>query len=251
MLVRGSAAANFNPFTVLIRPLAEFEALTIIHSSAAPLAVVQWHGSFGWVQHSKLTGTQRCGFLLLKDCRSMTVELGLAITFRFRNKPGVPLGHGPGSRGFKDLPWVALTIPKYHLVTRLSLSCTTAYAGSGSGPWSIPIWVWPTLKVWGNTTNNRFLSSHVVPGCRRGPALGRGALASAGRIVVGNKARLAISWPTAAINADPLPSDGQYLRVIGLVSPIGPGTPQAVGGSRQEVEPSNSTPARGSSSCLA
>lgn len=74
------------------------------------------------MQHSKLTGTQRCGFLLLKDSRSMTVELGLAITFRFRNRPGVPLEHGPGSRGFNDLPWVALTIPKYHLVTRLSLS---------------------------------------------------------------------------------------------------------------------------------
>lgn len=73
------------------------------------------------MQHSKLTGTQSCGLLLSKTRRSMTVELGLAITFRFRNEPGRPLGHGPGSRGFKDLPWVALTIPKYHLVTRLFL----------------------------------------------------------------------------------------------------------------------------------
>lgn len=52
-----------------------------------------------------------------------------------------------------------------------------------------------------------------------------------------NKARLAISWPTSAINADPLPSEGQYPRVIGLVSPIGPSTPQAVGGSRQKLSP--------------
>ena len=65
----------------------------------------------------------------------MTVELGLAITFRFRTGPGVPLEHGPGSRGFKDLPWVALTIPKYHLATRLSLSNgTTAMQGPEVAP---------------------------------------------------------------------------------------------------------------------
>lgn len=105
-------------------------------------------------------------FVLSENRRSMTVELGHAITFRFRTGPCAPLEHGPGSRGFKDLPWVALTIPKYHLVTRFSLKWYHKHAGSGSDPWSIPIWHRRRWESGASTTNKRLLPR---PGSRRTP----------------------------------------------------------------------------------
>lgn len=151
----------------------------------------------------------------------MSIELGLAITFRFRTWPGVPLEHGPGSRGFKDLPWVALTIPKYHLATRLSLCWYHKHAGSGSGPWSIPIWHrrrWEsgaaplTVLFCLDSSPSSRLSAEASHGARDIGFFCRGRQGDKAR----DKPWLAISWPTCCYRRRPAPkSTGQYPPVIG------------------------------------